>query len=80
MIEQPAPAAVRALASAIIANAVHAATSPAVTDDDRADALRFLLDPEDRRIELWTAPLGVDLDALRSRLRHRLGWTARDAA
>jgi len=66
--------ALRALAVGIIENAIYYATSPAagVTDAERADALKFLLDESDRRLESWVSVLDLDAEALRDRLRHRL--------
>jgi hypothetical protein len=66
--------ALRALAAAIVANAIAYATSMAgsVTDAESEDARSFLLDPEDPRLETWVSVLGLDADALRDRLRPRL--------
>jgi hypothetical protein len=66
--------ALRALAVAIIENAIYYARSTAasVTDGEREDARAFLLDNADPRLETWVSVLGLDADALRDRLRPRL--------
>ena len=66
--------ALRALAVAVIENAVTMATSSAswITAADRAEALRFLLDDGDPRLDSWVSVLGLDAEAMRDRLRGRL--------
>ncbi|MCZ7618898.1 MAG: hypothetical protein M5U32_11545 [Myxococcota bacterium] len=66
--------ALRALAAAVIENAIYYATSMAgsVTAAEREDARSFLLDPTDPRLDSWVSVLGLDPDALRDRLRPRL--------
>jgi len=69
------PRALRNVAAAVVQRAVEDALAPARNASerrDRDDALRFLLDPEDRRLEQWTSILEVDADALRDGLRRRL--------
>lgn len=66
--------AARDLAAAVVEQAVRDALAPArsaAQRRDRADALAFLLDPADPRLEAWCEPLGLDADALRQRLRRR---------
>jgi len=80
--EQADPSALRALACAIIENAVVMATSTAawVTPHDRAEARRFLLDPQDRRLESWVSILDLDADAIREAMRARLRASRDEAA
>ena len=72
--EQHDPTALRGLAAAIVQNAMHYATTTAadVTDREREDARKFLLDPEDRRLDWWCGVIDVEPEAIRSALRDRL--------
>jgi len=72
--EQTDPAALRALACAVLENAVTMATSTAgwIQPAERKEARRFLLDPEDRRLESWVSVLGLDVGAIREAMRARL--------
>lgn len=66
---------VRALAAAVIEQAWRDALRPPLGRGDRPDyaaqrdARDFLLGP---RVELWAQPLGLDIDALRERLRREI--------
>ncbi|MCL4685553.1 hypothetical protein KJ059_12480 [Myxococcota bacterium] len=67
-------AALRALAAAVIENAVVMATSRAgwIRPEERDAARRFLTDDADPRLESWLSILDVDADAIRSAMRARL--------
>ena len=82
MSEPTDPEAVKALACAVVENAVHYATSDAATvrDAEREDAVRFLTDASDPRLDRWCAALDVDPDAIRDGIRHRLREVLDDAA
>lgn len=77
MNAEPDGAAVRALAAAVIGQAVRELLSGAeprtvAERQDREDLAAFLLDPADPRLATWCAPLGLDPDAVREGLRRRL--------
>ena len=76
------PAAVKALAAAVVENAVGCACSRSATwtAAEREDARRFLIDPEDSRLDRWCAVLDLDPDAVRDGLRRRLRGVLDDAA
>jgi len=80
--EQHDPAALRALACAVLENAVTMATSTAgwIQPAERKEARRFLLDPEDRRLESWVSVLDLDADAIREEMRARLRADRDEAA
>jgi len=71
--EQHDPAAVRALAAAVLAQAVREATAEPSDDParerSREDAIGFLVGP---RAERWCDACGIDAEALRDRLAFRL--------
>ena len=64
----------KALAAAIIQNAIYysTATGASVTPHDRADARAFLLDEADPRLPWWCSTLDLDPAALRDGIRARL--------
>ncbi|MCZ7618809.1 MAG: hypothetical protein M5U32_11060 [Myxococcota bacterium] len=66
--------ALRALAAAIVDNAVTMATSRAswIRAEEREDARRFLTDDRDRRLDSWLAVLDLDADTVREAMRERL--------
>jgi hypothetical protein len=70
-----APDELRRLAAALLEHAVHDALEPPARDGERvqAHALDFLLGP---RVEPWCEALGLDVVAMRERLRQRLAAAA----